>query len=191
MLPGLDDLAPINVPELEQSNNEVHWDSDLQPSERAIARFWKKVVKSPSCWFFIGTISSPDGYGRVTFQRGTKQRTLSAHRFALLVSGIHLEPGIVGEHFCNEPLCVRVDKHHLHASTQKQNMEYAASLGRLHGRHPAAHQSISRVERSRRIREALKYGWDEQRFFQAIGQTDSKDQIQLFSLDDSVTQGLT
>lgn len=31
---------------------------------KTVTRFWTKVVKSPSCFYFVGALSFPDGYGR-------------------------------------------------------------------------------------------------------------------------------
>lgn len=178
-LPGLDHLRPVPMP-IDNITSGVIYDRSLLPTSDDIARFWDKVVISPKCWFYTGTISTPDGYGRFTFQRGARQRTMSAHRFALLVSGIELGEGMVGEHYCNEPLCVRVDDLHLHASTQQANMAWAVATGRLCGKAPGSGAHISRVERSRRIRQALKNGWDATAFAAAIQSTDSPDQDRLF-----------
>lgn len=38
-------------------------DPTLQPTADTVAAFWAKVVKTPTCWYFTGAISSPDGYG--------------------------------------------------------------------------------------------------------------------------------
>ncbi len=47
-----------------------------------------------------------------------ERRTLSAHRFALLLAAGTLDHQTFGEHHCNETLCVRVDPTHLHPGTQ-------------------------------------------------------------------------
>ncbi|MDY3128152.1 MAG: hypothetical protein SOW59_08545 [Corynebacterium sp.] len=75
---------------------------------------------------------------------------------------------------------MRVDPHHLHASTQQSNMQWAVSTGRLVGNKPGAAAAYSRVERSRRIRRALSRGWDEQRFRNAIAQPSNDNQYRLF-----------
>lgn len=57
---------------------------------RVVESFWGKVVKSPSpggCWVFTGAISSPDGYGRINFRVDGLQYSVSAPRFALMLSG--------------------------------------------------------------------------------------------------------
>lgn len=153
------------VPRHSRTTNDpqLYLDSD------AVARFWRHVVKSPSCWFWTGAISSPDGYGRFTWQRNGRTRSLSAHRVALLVSGYPLDAGSVGDHECNEPLCVRVGAGHVRVATQAENIGYAVSLGRHRGNRPAV-VSTNRVERSRKIRAALANGWDETRFLRAVSQ---------------------
>ena len=42
----------------------------------------------------------------ITWRQGGVSRTEYAHRFALLVAG-QLTAEAIGEHRCNEPLCVR------------------------------------------------------------------------------------
>jgi len=103
-----------------------------------VARFWAKVTRTPGCWWWGGAVSHPDGYGRITWTQDGVRRTLSAHRFALL-----LELGALGhdtfvEHYCNETLCVRVDQRHIRPGTQSANLRYAVSLGRHRGSSPAA-----------------------------------------------------
>lgn len=176
VLPGLDILdAPLIAetagPKVRKVGKVIS-DPGLNPSAGAVDRFNKKVVRSPGCWFWIGAISTPDGYGRFTWQESGRQRTMLAHRFALLVSGADLDGSIVGEHECNEPLCVRVSPVHVHASTQAANMAYAASLGRLRGPRPGSSSGINRAERSKRIRTALAQGWNYTKFLDAIGMTD-------------------
>ena len=66
----------------------VTFDSSLRPDEKAICRFWSNVVCGPgsACWLWVGPISTPDGYGRFSWQVGGHRRTVSAHRFALMIS---------------------------------------------------------------------------------------------------------
>lgn len=121
--------------------------------------FWKKVVKTSGCWFFTGAISSPDGYGRITFRFNGITRTLSAHRFAILAAGRHILPHEIIEHRCNEPLCVRIDDDHVRISTQSANLRYAISCGRYQGRRCVVN-SHRRAERSRAIREHVRAGFN-------------------------------
>lgn len=41
-------------------------DNSLRPSKANIAAFWSKVIKSPTCWYWIGAISAPTGTGGST-----------------------------------------------------------------------------------------------------------------------------
>lgn len=142
-------------------------DTSLRPSTANIAAFWSKVVKSPTCWYWVGAISAPDGYGRFNFQRENRQRTMLAHRFSVeLVNGT-LDPNVVCEHKCNEPLCVRVGPEHLVESTYSENVRYAIALGRLSGHALLDGQGRSRYDRSLAIREALRDGYDKDALFSA------------------------
>ncbi|MHC3370839.1 hypothetical protein AAI421_28320 (plasmid) [Rhodococcus aetherivorans] len=38
-------------------------DNSLQPSKANVAAFWAKVVKSPTCWYWVGAISAPEESG--------------------------------------------------------------------------------------------------------------------------------
>lgn len=153
--------------------------STLAFTDREVTRFQRSVVRSPDCWFWTGAISSPDGYGRFTWQRHGVQRTVLAHRFALLVSGLEIGQSAVAEHHCNEPLCVRVEEGHLNVSTQSENIRYAVRLGRHRGNTPAVGSSVPRVERSRRIRSALAGGWNADRYLAAIS-GHPEEQLSLF-----------
>lgn len=152
------------------ARGQVVNDNTLEPSAADIERFNAKVVHSPTCWFWTGAISSPDGYGRFTWQQNNAQRTMLAHRFALLVAGERLDVTTVAEHACNEPLCVRVDDEHVHRSTQAANLQYAVRSGRHIG-NVATVDSTHRALRSLRIRDALAAGWDADAFRAAITDT--------------------
>lgn len=133
---------------------------------------------SPTCWYWVGAISIPDGYGRFTWQRDGVQRTLAAHRFSLLASGQNIE-GQVAEHHCNEPLCVRVGGKHVFASTQAANVAYAVRLGRHRGNLRTVSEGQGGAARSLRIRGALSEGWDQEAYLRAVTEVD-QDQSLLF-----------
>lgn len=166
-LDGLELLTRARVDPSPRPEPRAQWDDSLEITSEDIKRFNTHVVKSPTCWFWTGAISSPDGYGRFTWQRGRKQRTMLAHRFALAASGINLN-GLVAEHFCNEPLCVRVCDEHVFPSTQSDNIRYAVRLGRHRGNSMGVSDGRPQAERSQRIREALRKGWDSDAFYIAI-----------------------
>ena len=133
----------------------------LHIPSHAITRFQGRIVRTVDCWFFVGAISSPDGYGRFTFTTGGKKVTLSAHRFAALIAYNVLPPTAIIEHRCNEPLCVRVHPEHVCVSTQADNLAWAVASGRAAGPKKIV-DSNRRVERSRAVRQLLHTGWNEQ-----------------------------
>lgn len=164
-LPGMPTPPPAS--DETDSGRGVVSDPSLAPNDDDVERFRRKIVRSPTCWFWVGGISRPDGYGRFTFQRDNVQRTVLAHRFALLAEGYDLSHGAVAEHECNEPLCVRVGTGHVRVSTQSDNLRYAVQHGRHDGNRPAS-MSTYRAERSLRIRAAIKGGWNARAFRAAI-----------------------
>ena len=146
-------------------------DAELRVTYRAEERFWKQVVRGPGdqCWIWCGAISSPDGYGRFTWQADGRRRTVSAHRVALMIAHEgELPPGMVGEHFCCEPLCVRVGDGHLRLTTQATNLARAVALGR-HSSNREVVASHDRARRSFRVREVVISGWDEDALHRAQG----------------------
>ncbi len=149
------------MPEWTTQTSEIAPPPVLNPTPAAVAAFARKIVKAPGsgCWYWTGSISKPDGYGRITWQHHGVTRTLSAHRFALLVSGIVVGDGEIAEHECNEPLCVRVGDGHLRVTTQAENIQSARDRGRHKGRQLVV-DSRQRYARSLRIRAALLHGWD-------------------------------
>lgn len=139
-------------------------DPTLTPTAATVALFWSKVIKTDRCWFWTGAISAPDGYGRLNFQRDNTQRTILAHRFAVMLAHGELPDGVVCEHKCNQPLCVRVDPGHLVPSTQTENIRYAVASGRLTGNRPTTGSGRLRYQRSLDLRAALLAGADPAQF---------------------------
>lgn len=156
MLPGMDTLTPPTVVVVAP----VVWGP---PPVDTITRFWAKVIPTPDCWWWTGAVSYPDGYGRISWTQHGQRRTLSAHRFALLLHAGTLEHHTFGEHHCNETLCVRVDPTHLHPGTQSANLRYAVSLGRHRGCLPTNTDPRGRHGRAHAIRAALTGGYDPHR----------------------------
>lgn len=183
----MNDFDDVPLPGLEipiQTRQDVvttsrKYSSTIAPTDQAIERFWSRVVRSPDCWIFSGAISGGDGYGRLTWRRDGASRTMSAHRFALLLAYGEDDDGAVAEHRCNEPLCVRVDQDHVIASTQSANLLYAVSLGRA-GSHRAPTGGRTRAERSRAVRAAVADGWDPIAYARAAGETRPTESPRLF-----------
>lgn len=70
-----------------------------------------------------------------------------------------LPPDLVGEHFCCEPLCVRVADDHLRLTTQATNLARAVALGR-HSSNREVVASHQRAQRSYRVRDAVLEDWN-------------------------------
>ena len=114
----------------------------------------------------------------LTWRHKGVSRTESGHRFALLLAG-ELVDGVVAEHRCNEPLCVRVDPGHVVASTQSANLRYAVACGRTGAiRNPDQH--TNRYARSVAVRDALVSGWDARAYSCACGNAAPLDAPSLF-----------
>lgn len=178
-LPGLELVAPPPAP-AGAARRSRPYSATLPPTQAAIDAFWSRVIKAPAdgCWIWTGAISAGDGYGRITWRRYATSRTESAHRFALLISG-ELTGGGVGEHRCNEPLCVRVDQGHLIASTQAANLLYAVACGRTGVIRTLAHRQ-DRHTRSLAVREAVAGGWNAAAYARACGNAAPLDTPPLF-----------
>lgn len=135
-------------------------DPTLPIDETVTEKFWSRVVKSSTCWWWTGAISTPDGYGRITWRRSHRQRSLSAHRFALMLT----EPSLlsdeaIAEHWCNFPLCVRVAPGHVQLGSQASNVAYAVATGRHRGSRPVT-SDAERLAMARAIRAWLRSGGD-------------------------------
>lgn len=166
-LPGLDYEVR---PRQRRASLPRPYDAKLAPTDRAITSFWDRVVFSPGCWIWVGAISDPDGYGRITWRAAGTSRSMSAHRFALTIAEADTGAGTIAEHRCNEPLCVRVDADHVITSTQTANLAYAVALGRAGVHRPPA-DGRTRAERSRAVRDAVRGGWDPLAYSLAAGET--------------------
>lgn len=166
VFPGMEDMRQlVSAP---AARGETRWDPTLLPPSATIARFHAKVVRTPTCWWWTGAISHPDGYGRISYRIGDRARTLSAHRFAMLVSGVELLDDIVCEHACNETICVRLDPDHVHTGTQTANLRFAVATGRHRGPQPGDIDPRGRYGRAVAIRAALVDGYDDRRLAAAL-----------------------
>ncbi|MGP6175362.1 hypothetical protein [Corynebacterium sp. A21] len=75
----------------------------------------------------------------------------------MIDQGGELGEGVIGEHGCCEPLCVRVDEAHLWPATQSENIRHAVQLGRHQG-NISVTGSHHRWERSVLVRDAVRGG---------------------------------
>ena len=96
--------------------------------ERTMAeRFWAKVQKTDTCWFWMAHIDAK-GYGK--FQLSTA-KSARAHRVALLLSG--RDPaGRVVDHLCRNPQCV--NPAHLELVTAAENTARGVRAQQTHCR---------------------------------------------------------
>ncbi|QGU05899.1 hypothetical protein CETAM_13370 (plasmid) [Corynebacterium comes] len=78
----------------------------------------------------------------------------------MIAHGGELPADLVGEHFCCEPLCVRVGDGHLRLTTQATNLARAVALGR-HSSNREVVASHHRAQRSYRVRQAVLDGWND------------------------------
>ena len=79
-------------------------------------RFWSKVDKSGECWTWSGS-TMRRGYGRI--QIGG--RVQLAHRVSYELTIGPIPNGMVIDHVCHQPACVKPQ--HLRVCSQKQNLE--------------------------------------------------------------------
>jgi hypothetical protein len=85
-----------------------------------VERFWKKVLKTQTCWIWMGGHNEA-GYG--TFFRYDKDgngRFINAHRFSWEICHGTIPFGKQILHKCDNPRCVRPD--HLAIGTQSENI---------------------------------------------------------------------
>lgn len=80
-----------------------------------IARFWNRVVKTDTCWIWIGA-HTVSGYGTVI----RNKKTIYAHRVSYEMAFGPIPKGLEIDHLCNTPACIRPD--HLRAVTHRENM---------------------------------------------------------------------
>jgi len=85
-------------------------------NEAEVDRFWKKVDRTDSCWNWTGALRA-DGYGRFR----TRDRLVSAHRFAYESVHAPIPEGKEIDHICYNRGCV--NPAHLRLVTRKQNQE--------------------------------------------------------------------
>lgn len=87
-------------------------------------RFWRRVVKTDSCWIWTGHIHKKTGYGDLSY--GGKHQ--GAHRVAYQIAVGPIPDRMSVLHHCDVRACVRPD--HLFLGTQADNIEDMQSKNR-------------------------------------------------------------
>lgn len=91
------------------------------------SRFWAKVAVSDGCWLWTGA-TNERGYGHIV----RAGRFVQAHRAAYELAGGEIPEGLVLDHLCREPRCVRPS--HLEPVTHRENLARGRRGGWAHRR---------------------------------------------------------
>ncbi len=80
-------------------------------------RVWQKVEKAPTCWLWTGYIEPKSRRGK--FHDKPMHKSYRAYRLVYELVRGPIPEGLVLDHLCSNPTCVRPD--HLEAVTQVEN----------------------------------------------------------------------
>lgn len=132
-------------------------------------RFWPKVDKNGPvvkpelgpCWLWTGATAKQTGYGRFTISRTER---VFAHKFAFEAERGSVPAGLVLDHLCRNPRCVRPS--HLEPVTDVENILRGTGPSALNAAkttcvngHPLTEENVYRFRQAhyrRRIGRACK-----------------------------------
>jgi hypothetical protein len=84
-------------------------------------KFWQRVIKTESCWNWVGPYAGTYGMFIIKSKTATETRvTVKPHRFSYELHKGKIPDGLVIDHICKNQFCVNPD--HLEAVSQKQNV---------------------------------------------------------------------
>lgn len=86
--------------------------------QAVVDRFWSKVNKTDECWLW----ASIPRHRYARFDAPEAKVKMAAHRFSWSLANGEIPEGMVIDHICHTPACVRPD--HLRLATPKQNLEH-------------------------------------------------------------------
>lgn len=118
---------------------------------RVVTRFWQNVVKTDTCWNWVGHKNTMTGYGLFALARGDIQDAyLVSYEMA---NGPIPEPegreSIQIEQTCKNPKCVRPDHVQIHYGSERERFR-AAKRAAAGGIHP--NSNAARKERTECLR---------------------------------------
>lgn len=93
-------------------------------------RFWPRVNKTPSCWFWTGTQTL--GYGYINSDGGRSGQNMRAHRVAWILTRGPIPKGMCVLHTCDQKLCV--NPAHLELGSHAKNSRDAVLRGLINTR---------------------------------------------------------
>lgn len=102
-------------------------------------RFWAKVALPNERGCLLWTAATDkDGYGRFLVRKGETRR---AHRIAYVLTVGAIPDGLVLDHLCRQPGCVRPD--HLEPVTNRENIRRGDAPARSGERAAARHAAVT------------------------------------------------
>lgn len=122
-------------------------------------RFWAKVDKTDDCWLWTGA-RHPFGHGHIKVDG----KVVNAHRVAYEMAHGAIPKGMVIDHLCRTPACVRAD--HLEAVTLTENTMRGEGYMAQHARkthcpqgHPYSSENTYRWGKGRYCRTCAASRW--------------------------------